>query len=41
MLSLSVNKSNEALLAEINKALEELTKDGTIGKIIEKYIPSK
>ena len=39
--AIAVNKSNEALLAAINKALEELTADGTIAKIIEKYIPTK
>ena len=39
--AIAVSKSNEALLAEINKALDELTKDGTIAKIIEKYIPTK
>ena len=39
--AIAVSKSNEALLAEINKALDELTKDGTIAKISEKYIPTK
>ena len=39
--AIAVNKDNEALLNAINKALEELTADGTIAKIIEKYIPSK
>ena len=39
--AIAISKDNEALLTAINKALDELTKDGTIGKIIEKYIPSK
>jgi len=39
--AIAVGKSNEDLLNAINKALEELTADGTIAKIIEKYIPSK
>ena len=39
--AIAVSKSNEDLLNAINKALDELTKDGTIAKIIEKYIPTK
>ena len=38
--AIAISKDNEALLAAINKALDELTKDGTIAKIIEKYIPT-
>ena len=38
--AIAISKNNEALLAAINKALDELTKDGTIAKIIEKYIPT-
>lgn len=39
--AMAVNKSNEALLAEINRVLAEMTADGTIAAIIEKYIPSE
>lgn len=39
--AIAVSKDNEELLTAINKALDELTADGTIAKIIEKYIPSK
>ena len=39
--AIAISKDNEELLTAINKALEELTADGTIGKIIEKYIPTK
>ena len=35
------NKENTVLLNKINDALKELTDDGTIAKIVEKYIPSK
>ncbi|MBO5702436.1 MAG: amino acid ABC transporter substrate-binding protein [Clostridia bacterium] len=38
--AICVAKENTALLEQINKALAELTEDGTIGKIIEKYIPT-
>ena len=38
--AICVAKENTALLDQINKALAELTEDGTIAKIIEKYIPS-
>lgn len=38
--AIAISKDNEALLAAINKALDELTKDGTIARIIEKYIPT-
>jgi len=38
--AMAVNKDNEELLNAINEALAELTEDGTIGAIIEKYIPS-
>ncbi len=36
----SVSKSNEPLLAAINKALGELIEDGTVQAIIDKYIPA-
>ena len=39
--AICVKKGNTELLNKINKALEELKADGTIDKIIEKYIPSK
>lgn len=39
--AICVNKNNTELLNKINAALKELTDDGTIPGIIEKYIPSK
>ena len=39
--AMAVNKENTVLLEKINAALKELTDDGTIPAIIEKYIPSK
>ena len=36
--AICIAKGNTDLLEKINKALEELTKDGTIDKIIKKYI---
>lgn len=36
--AIAINKDNKALLDQINKALEELTADGTIPGIIAKYI---
>ena len=39
--AICVKKGNTELLNKINKALDELKADGTIDKIIEKYIPSK
>ena len=38
--AMCLNKNNTELLEKIDKALEELTADGTIKAIIEKYIPS-
>ena len=38
--AICINKNNTELLDAINKALKELTEDGTIAAIIEKYIPS-
>lgn len=35
--AIAVSKDNEALLEEINKALEKLREDGTLKKISEKY----
>lgn len=36
--AIAVNKENTALLDAVNKALAELTADGTVASIIEKYI---
>jgi polar amino acid transport system substrate-binding protein len=38
--AICVDKGNTELLEKINKALDELKKDGTIDAIIKKYIPS-
>ncbi|MBO4495733.1 MAG: transporter substrate-binding domain-containing protein [Clostridiales bacterium] len=38
--AMCVNKDNTVLLDKLNAALKELTDDGTIASIIEKYIPS-
>ncbi len=38
--AIAINKENTQLLADINKALAELKADGTIARIVEKYIPS-
>lgn len=35
-----IAKDNEELLAEVNKALAELTADGTLKSIVDKYIPA-
>lgn len=35
------NKENTVLMNKVNDALKALTDDGTIAKIVEKYIPSK
>lgn len=39
--AIAVSKENTELLEKINKALDELTADGTIKKIIDKYIPAE
>ena len=39
--AIGMNKDNTALLEAINSALKELTEDGTIPAIVEKYIPTK
>ena len=39
--AIGMNKSNTALLDAVNAALAELTADGTIPAIVEKYIPTK
>ena len=39
--AIGLNKDNTALLEAINGALKELTEDGTIPAIVEKYIPTK
>lgn len=39
--AIAINKDNEALLNEMDKALGELIADGTIQKIIDKYIPAE
>ena len=38
--AMCINKNNKELLDKIDQALKELTDDGTIPAIIEKYIPS-
>ncbi|MCQ2533901.1 MAG: transporter substrate-binding domain-containing protein [Clostridia bacterium] len=38
--AIAVNKNNEELLNQINKALSEMKADGTIDAIINKYIPA-
>ena len=38
--AMCLNKNNPELLNKINEALDAMKKDGTIDKIIEKYIPS-
>ena len=39
--AIGVNKGNTALLDAINTALAELTEDGTIQVIVDKYIPAE
>lgn len=39
--AIAVAKENEELLDNINKAMEELKADGTIDKIVNKYIPAE
>ena len=39
--AMAINKDNEALKDAINQALKELTDDGTIAAIINKYIPAE
>ena len=39
--AIGMNKDNTALLEAVNGALKELTEDGTIPAIVEKYIPTK
>ena len=39
--AIAISKDNEELLNKINAALEELTADGTIQQIVDKYIPAK
>lgn len=39
--AIAIAKENTDLLDKVNNALKELTDDGTIAGIIEKYIPSK
>ncbi len=39
--AIAINKDNTALLDAINGALKELTDDGTVKGIIEKYIPAE
>lgn len=36
-----ISKNNEALLADVNKALAEIKADGTLDAIVEKYIPAR
>ena len=37
--AMAINKNNEALKVAVDQALKELTEDGTIPAIINKYIP--
>ena len=39
--AICVAKDNDELMTKVNNALKELQADGTVAKIIEKYIPSK
>ena len=39
--AIAVNKGNTAMLDAVNAALAELTEDGTVGAIVEKYIPAE
>ena len=39
--AIAIAKDNEALLEDINEALEALIKDGTVKKIIDEYIPAE
>ena len=39
--AIGMNKDNAALKDAVNKALEELTADGTVQKIIDKYITAE
>jgi polar amino acid transport system substrate-binding protein len=38
---MAINKDNVALKDAINQALKELTDDGTIAAIVNKYIPAE
>ncbi|MDY3005903.1 amino acid ABC transporter substrate-binding protein [Anaerococcus sp. AGMB00486] len=39
--AIALDKKNDKLLEEVNKAIKELKEDGTIDKIVNKYIESK
>ena len=39
--AIAVSKENTELLANINKALKELTEDGTLQKVVDKYIKAE
>ena len=39
--AIAINKADAQLLADINKALAELKADGTIDRIVKKYIPAE
>ena len=39
--AIAINKNDTKLLEDINKALDELTADGTIKTIVDKYIPAE
>ena len=41
VLAIGVNKDNTALLDAINQALAELTADGTVQSIVDKYISAE
>lgn len=36
--AIALDKKNDKLLEEVNKAIDELKKDGTLDKIFEKYL---
>ena len=39
--AMAIGKKNDVLLEKVNAALKELTDDGTIPAIINKYIPAE
>lgn len=39
--AIAISKDNDALLEQVNAAMQELKDDGTIASIIEKYIPAE
>ncbi len=39
--AIAISKNNSELLDEVNKALAELKEDGTVDRIVKKYIPAE